>query len=407
MTGESPISIMRGDGERIARRGGRAPVPPPRRRLLRIVVPVAVLVGLAVVWCGLWYYAAGIANRTLAGWIASEAAAGRVYTCGSEGVAGFPLSIQVRCVQAAAAFKSAQLPLDLAAKDITFTAQVWRPTVLVGDVVGPVTVAAPGQAPSLVANWASARMRVEGLPPNPEAISITVERPHLDRGAGGAAGAGDAALFVADNAELDARIVSGTIQDHPVLDFTLHFVSAAAPTLHPALAEPLRGDVEVVVRGFKDLEQKPLARRLRELQADGGSIELKALRLQRADAIVVGSGKVTLNAQGRLDGMLQVAVYGLDAIVPQLGIDRIIQQQIDRLTGSDQAEQGLAALDRLVPGLSGMVRQGTTATLVDDVKKMGQPTEIDSKPAVALPLRFSDGAVYLGLIRIGDVPPLF
>jgi hypothetical protein len=408
MTGESPISIMRGDGERITRRGGRAPVPPPRRSLWRIVIPVAVLVALAVVWCGLWYYAAGVANRTLAGWIASEAAAGRVYTCGSEGIGGFPFSIQVRCVQAAATIKNAQAPFDLAAKDITFTAQVYRPTVLVGDVVGPVTVAAPGQAPSLVANWSSARMRVDGLPPNPEAISINVERPHLDRGgAGGAASGSGAALFVADNAALDARIVSGTIQDHPVIDFTLHFAAAAAPTVHPLLAEPLRGDVEVVVRGFKDLEQKPLTQRLRELQADGGSIELKTLRLQRADAIVVGSGKVTVNANGRLDGMLQVAVYGLDAIVPQLGIDRVIEQRLDELTGPGQVQQGLSALDRLMPGLSGIVRQGANASLVDDVKKMGQPTEIDSKPAVALPLRFTDGTVYLGLLRIGDVPPLF
>jgi hypothetical protein len=403
MTGESPISIMRGDGERIARRGGRAPVPRPRSAALRIVAPVAVLVGLAVVWCGLWYYAAGVANRTLAGWIASEAVAGRTYTCGSEGVGGFPLSIQVHCVQAAAAIKTAQSPVDLAAKDISFTAQVWRPTVLVGDVVGPVTVATPGQAPSFMANWSSARMRVDGLPPNPEAISISVEQPHLDRAGGGSA----AALFTADNAELDARIVSGSIQNNPVLDFTLHFVAAAAPTLHPLLAEKLRGDVEVVVRGFKDLEQKPLAQRFRELQAAGGSIELKTLRLQRADAIVVGSGKVTVNARGRLDGMLQVAVYGLDAIVPQLGIDRVIDQQLDQLTGNGQAQQGIAALDRLVPGLSGIVRQGANATLVDDVKKMGQPTEIDSKPAVALPLRLADGAVYLGLIRIGDLPPLF
>jgi hypothetical protein len=403
MTGESPISIMRGDGERIARRGGRAPVPRPRRMVSRIVVPAAVLVALAFVWCGLWYYAAGVANRTLAGWIASEAAAGRAYTCGAEGIGGFPLSIQVRCVQAAATIKSAQAPVDLAAKDITFTAQVWRPTVLVGDVVGPVTVAAPGQAPSLVANWSSARMRVEGLPPNPEAISISVERPQLDRGAGG----GAAALFTADNAELDARIVSGSIQNDPVIDVTLHFVAAAAPTLHPLLAEKLRGDVEVVVRGFKDLEQKPLAQRFRELQAAGGSIELKTLRLQRADAIVVGAGKVTVNASGRLDGMLQVAVYGLDAIVPQLGIDRVIDQQLGQLTGNGQAKQGLAALDRLVPGLSGIVRQGTNATLVDDVKKMGQPTAIDGKPAVALPLRLANGAVYVGLIRIGDVPPLF
>src|SRR6185437_3489053 len=96
MTRESPISIMQGDGERMARRGGRPPVPPPRRTYLRIVVPLAVLVGLAVIWCGVWYYAAGVANRTLTGWMATEAAAGRVYTCGQEGIAGFPLSIQVR-----------------------------------------------------------------------------------------------------------------------------------------------------------------------------------------------------------------------------------------------------------------------------------------------------------------------
>lgn len=407
MTGESPLSIMQGDGERMGRRSDRrAPVPPPRRTAWRFIVPVVVLVGLAAVWCGLWYYAAGVANRTLAGWIASEAAAGRDYTCGSEGVGGFPFSIQVRCSQAAATFKSAQPQVDVAANDITFTAQVWRPTVLIGDVVGPVTVAAPGQAPTLVANWSSARMRVEGVPPNPEAISINVERPHLDRGGGGA-GAGGTALFVADSAQLQARIVSGSIQNHPVIDIAMHFVSAAAPTVNPALAQPVGGNIEVVVRGFKDLEQKPLAQRFRELQAAGGSIELKTFRLERADAIVVGSGSVNVNANGRLDGMLQVAVYGLDALVPQLGIDRIIEQRFDELAGSGQAQQGLAALDRLVPGLSGIVRQGANATLVDDVKKMGKPTEIDGKPAVALPLRLADGAVYLGLIRIGDVPPLF
>jgi hypothetical protein len=53
------------------------------------------------------------------------------------------------------------------------------------------------------------------------------------------------------------------------------------------------------------------------------------------------------------------------------------------------------------------VRQGANASVVDDLKKMGQPTEIDQKPAVELPLRFSDGAVYLGIIRLGEVPPLF
>jgi hypothetical protein len=60
-----------------------------------------------------------------------------------------------------------------------------------------------------------------------------------------------------------------------------------------------------------------------------------------------------------------------------------------------------------MPGLSGVVTAGANASLIDDLKKMGQPTEIDGKPATALPLRFADGAVYLGMIRIGEVPALF
>ena len=38
---------------------------------------------------------------------------------------------------------------------------------------------------------------------------------------------------------------------------------------------------------------------------------------------------------------------------------------------------------------------------------MGQPTEVDKKPALALPLRVDDGVIYVGLIPLGIVPALF
>jgi len=91
-----------------------------------------------------------------------------------------------------------------------------------------------------------------------------------------------------------------------------------------------------------------------------------------------------------------------------LGIDQMIDQGVNRITGTNgQPGQGLAALDRLVPGLSGVVRQGASASVIDNIKKMGQPTEIDKKPATILPLRISDGSVYLAMIRVGAIPPLF
>jgi hypothetical protein len=38
---------------------------------------------------------------------------------------------------------------------------------------------------------------------------------------------------------------------------------------------------------------------------------------------------------------------------------------------------------------------------------MGEPTKLDGKPAVALPLRVADGIVYVGIIPVASVPPLF
>jgi hypothetical protein len=407
MAGQSPLSLMQAGRRRVPPRAGRAtPVAASdaKRRTRAILGLAGIVAVLAAGWCGLWYYAASVAGRTLAGWVTREAAAGRVYSCGSEGISGFPFSIQVRCIEAAAADNSSQPPFDAAAKEITFTAQVYRPTVLVGDLTGPLTIAPPGQPPSLVATWSLAQMTVSGLPPDPDALSVTLERPQLNHGDG----VGAATLFAADDADFQARIINGTADNHPVIDADLHFASATAPTLHPLLATPMQGDIDVVLSGFKDLSPMPLAEHFREMQADGGSIEIRSLRLERTDAIVTGTGKLTVNQDGRLDGVIQVAIYGIENIVPQLGIDKLIGQGIERLTGANgSSAQGLSQLDRLLPGLSGVVSAGASASVVDDLKKMGQPTQIDGKPATALPLRIADGAVYLGMIRVGQLPALF
>jgi hypothetical protein len=403
MAAESPLNRMQSDRERVRRRAGPRPVPRRRGRTFLTLAFLAVV--LAAGWCGLWYYAASVADGTLAGWVEREAAAGRIYNCGSQGITGFPFRIQAHCAEASAALKTIQPPFVVAANEVTFTAQVYHPTLLVGEVTSPVTVAAPGEtSPSFVATWSLGRLSVSGFPPNPDSVSVDIDQLHLDHGTGASA----VTWFAADSARLDARIVAGAANNNPVIDTVLHFTSAVAPTLHRVTADPLQGDIDIVIRGLKDLSPKPLAERFREMQANRGSIEIKALRLERTDAVVVGAGTVTVNEYGRLDGTINVAIAGIENIVPLLGLDQLIGQGIDRMTGANgQSGQGLATLDRLVPGLSGVVRQGAAATVIDNLKKMGQPTEIDKKPATILPLRFSDGSVYLAMIRVGSIPPLF
>jgi hypothetical protein len=364
----------------------------------------AIIVALPIGWTALWSYAASIANEALAGWIAREAALGRVYACGSQSVGGFPFGILIHCDKATAAFKSNRPPFDVGAGDFTFSAQVFRPTLLNGEISAPVTLADPGAGTAFVANWSSARLALLGLPPEPERVTIDLVKPQLDRTAGANAGM----IFQADRLEVDGRIIAGSARRNPAIEASAKVAAALAPSFHPLLAESLQGEIDAVMRGFKDFQPKPWSVLFSDMQAAGGGIDIKTLRLARSDAALLGAGTFTINASGRLEGELRVTVAGVENIVPLLGVDQLIGQGIDRLTGgSGSPAHGLGALDRLLPGLGGVVRENASAGLIETIKRMGEPTKLDGKPAVALPLRVTDGIVYVGIIPVAAVPALF
>jgi hypothetical protein len=406
MVAESPLSMMHPQANRAPRRlSGRA-----GRRRWRILAPIIIVAVVALAWGWLWYYAAAVTDRTLASWIDREAAAGRIYSCAAESIGGFPLGMSVHCADPSAAINNNAPPFAVKAKSVTFSAQVYRPTELTGDISGPLMLAAAGESAIFVADWTRARLGLRGVPPDPEGVSFTLDGPHLDRVA--VAGNGGEALFKARSAELQGRIVGGSARNRPMIDVVLRLAAATAPTLHPLLAVPLDIEFDATLRGIKDLAPKPWAERFREMQAAGGGIEIKALRFTQGRAIVVGAGTLSVNEHGKLDGLVRVAIVGLEEIVPRLGIDQMIAQGIDRLSGTQgtahsTTAQGLGALDRLVPGLGEAIRQTANTSLIDNLKKMGEPSMVDRQPAIVLPLRFADSAIYLGMLRVGELPPLF
>jgi hypothetical protein len=400
MSAQSPLSMMQPRRPPVRPRRS----PPPRRRFWRFLVLAAVIVALPIGWTALWSYAASIANEALSGWLNREAALGRIYACGSQSIGGYPFGIVIHCDKASAAFKSNRPPFDVRAGDFTFSAQVFRPTLLNGEISAPVTLADPGQGAAFVANWSAARLALLGLPPEPERVTVDLTKPRLDRTAGPNAGM----IFQADRLEVDGRIIAGSARSNPVIEASAKVTAGLAPNFHPLLAEPLQGEIDAIMRGFKDFQPKPWSVLFRDMQASGGGIEIKTLRLARSDAALLGNGTLTINASGRLEGELRVTIAGVENIVPLLGVDQLIGQGIDRLTGgAGSPAQGLGALDRLLPGLGGVVREGASAGLIETIKRMGEPTKLDGKPAVALPLRVTDGIVYVGIIPVAVVPALF
>src|SRR6516162_7538393 len=272
MPGESPLSMMRPSRQRLGKPVAAKPpadramsdaTPPRRWPSWRVLVPAAIIVALIPGWVLGWYYSAALANRTLAGWIEREGAAGRIYSCGSQAVGGFPLRIEVSCTDAEAQVNNYQPPFVVKTKSVTFSAGVYRPTLLVGDVTGPLSLFESNQALRLVANWSRANVSIRGVPPDPESVLFRLDQPRLGRVDAGntSKDAGGELLFKAERADLQGRLVAGSPRSNPVIDLALHLTAATAPTLHPLVAEPIEVEAEAVLRGFKDLSPKSLAAR--------------------------------------------------------------------------------------------------------------------------------------------------
>jgi hypothetical protein len=370
--------------------------PPSVRRRWPLILSV-VLVGIAGLWAALWFFAAGITERTVDGWKAREAQAGRIYNCTTQSVGGFPFKIEVRCAGAQTELTSIRPPLVVRAGDLLISARPWQPTVLTSEVVGPLTIAERGQAANASANWRHAQTLVHGLPTSPEAVSIVLDEPVLDRVPGGEH------LFRAVRLELDGRLISGTVRSNPVIEIVLKLAAASAPYWHPAAATPVDADITLVLRGLSDFSPKPWPVRFRALQAAGGHIEVTKARVKQGDTVAAANGVLGLSPAGRLDGQLRLTVANLEKFLPTLGLDRMLAPE----AASPQINRAFGALDRIMPGLGNVARQNAGPAIVAGINIVGQPSELEGRRAVTLPLRFTDGAVSLGPLLLGYTPPLF
>src|SRR4051794_39018185 len=104
---------------------------PPRRRSLRWVFLLLAVVILAAGWTAIWFYAAERANTAIAGWLEREARVGRVYTCGSQSLRGYPFRIEVRCADAGLQMRTLQPPVSVRMGDVLIAAQIYQPTLLI------------------------------------------------------------------------------------------------------------------------------------------------------------------------------------------------------------------------------------------------------------------------------------
>jgi len=367
-----------------------------RRTGLRYTILLFIVLVLVAGWTGFWKFASDKAQEAIEGWRAREAKAGRIYNCGSQTVGGYPFRIEVNCERASALFRNNHPPVELKASSLVVLAQVYQPGLLISEYHGPLTIGEPGKLPDIVADWKLAQSSVRGTPAAPSRASLVFEQPAVDRMNGG----DRQSVLRAKHFEIHGRMVEGSAADKPVIEIALQLDQASAPTLHPAAAQPIDANVTGVLRGLNDFSPKPWSVRFREMQAAGGRIDITQARVQQGEILAVGGGSLSINGNGRLEGQLRVTMAGLDQFLAAIGAQQRVQSSssMDKLVG---------ALDRLAPGLGDVARQQAGANIALGINMLGEQTMLEGKRAVTLPLRFTDGSVFLGPIPIGNTPALF
>ena len=390
--------------------------PAPRRRpLWRLFIMPALLVVAAAAWSAFWLYAASEVGVRADAWAAQEAKSGRVYACGKRSVAGYPFRLEVTCDDASVALVSqtagAQAPFTARLSEIMVIAQIYQPKLLIAEFKAPATLADHGQPPSMKVSWTTGQSSVVGLPDVPERASIVFDNPSIDRVNGPVA----TPLARASRVELHGRLAEGSAKNNPVIETALKISGGSVQEVHPVLAAAFDADIDTKLTGLKDFSPKPWPERFRELQAAGGHVEIVRSRIQQGDLISVAAGTLTLNAQGRIDGELQMTVAGIEKVIPALGIEKMLEEGVPQAT-LDRVAPGVksqdlnnlfGALDRAIPGLGKVVKQNANTGVAAGINSLGKEAELEGKKARAFPLRFVDGAVFLGPLKVGQVPPLF
>jgi hypothetical protein len=389
--------------------------PAPRRRpLWRLFIMPALLVIAAVAWSGFWFFAASEVEVKADAWRAQEAKSGRVYDCAKRSIAGFPFRFEVRCDGASVALRSqtaTQASFTAKLGEILVVAQVYDPKLVIAEFSAPATIAERGGPPSLSVNWSTARASVVGLPAIPQRASIVFDDPAIDR----VNTSGQTPLARAKHVELHGRLADGASLDRPVIETVWKVEGGSVQELHPLLAQPFDADGRALLSGLKDFAPKPWPERFREIQAAGGHVEIVQSRIAQGDLIAIAAGTLGLSAQGRIDGELQMTVAGIEKVIPALGIEKMLDEGVPQAT-LDRVAPGvktqdinnlMGALDRAIPGLGKVVKQNANVGVAAGINALGKEAVLEGRKARTFPLRFVDGTVFLGPLKVGQVPPLY
>ena len=369
-----------------------------------VTASLAALLVTGGAWSATWFYAAHTAQTTIASFVDWEAKSGRVYDCGSRTIGGFPLRVELNCLDPKATLASGSSALIANAKELRTVVSLLQPSVLTTEVTGPISISGAGQA--YVGNWTLAQTTLRATAASPEQVSVLFEDLQFYR----VTQISMEPLLTTDRLQFNTRPNPAAAADKSIFDITAQVTGGSIPTGGSIVSKPFDAEIMTTLQNVHHAAPKTWPALLRDWQASGGRLAVTKAQFQQGDSIATASGIIGLTTAGRIEGNLRVATAGAYVQLAQSFIrdepdgaaqrEKIAQSM---LGGSNTRSRSVGDVQRTEVELRREAAEREARARAErerpQAERPAQPLEIS--------IRFTDGAAYLGTARLGEIPPLF
>lgn len=337
------------------------------RRSWLIVVLSILVIALAAVWAGGWFFVRGQVEAEIDRRIERAALQGLKITCADRRIEGFPFAIVVACAPLTVINTNAAREMTIAR--IHVDARIYTPQRIDVTMIAPFGVRelGPGGRDVVAATWTKggATLALTGA----EITGVSTTFDALD-----VAFAGAPNSYRAAAATLDLARTAGSGPTAP-LDIAAR-ISALEGSLNlPGITGKTDVEVKSVLAAVAALQGVSAQDQLRNWTRAGGRLRIDVLRLVSQGAALEASGDIGLDPRGRVDGALRLLVHDLERIFRDLVQQRVIPREM--------------------------------LSAVPTLNAVSKPAEISGRKAIAVPIAVREGLIRVGPVPIGAVPPLF
>jgi hypothetical protein len=302
--------------------------------------------------------------------------------------------VEVRCTNPVANVLAAQARLTIKAVELRAVSNFFQSDVIAVKLRGPVSITGAGY--SVVGNWTLAQTDLDGPASHVDRTSIVLEGFKFNRMTESVS----ETIFSGDRMTLDIHFNRTSDPGQNDVDLALRVDQGSGP-LGP---QPFNAEIAAVLRGVGDAKPRPWLAQLKEWESIDGRLVVKHATIRRHDDAVVAQGTLGLDGRGRITGRLR-------ATTTATTFERFAEALLGD-NGRMKVAQALARAANVNP-LPEEERRRQLAQAEQEGRELRSlgiaplPSPNAARGEITMPLTFMNGAIFIGSVLVGQVPPLY